>query len=345
MTLEQRSMRNNRMKRSCLITALMGLLLSGWIVAVETQTPETLDQFQQFLEESLHREPAEKQDAKIFHDRAGLFWNDHLKDYLADPLRYQSLLTIYYKVQDLYGHEHVLDPPVQDLDRFKTRIEAFRHWDSQNTTPKNAVLFVGSSSIGLWETSDAFASYPIINRGFGGATLIELNHFYDDVIRKYAPAVIVVYCDHDVYIGEEPTTVLERFEALSSRIEKDLPKTRVMFLSIKPTPTDDLYGKDVRHNAAVTNELIKDFIATQKNMRFVDVATPMFRDGKLRSDIFLSDGMHLNAEGYRLWNSVVTKPLADLYAQSKTDVRESAHDLTGCTGKRPAGIARDTSAR
>jgi len=329
------------MKKLCPITAAMGLLIPGWILAGETQTPETLDQFQQFLEESLHKEPAGQEDVKLFHDRENSFWNNHLKDYLADPLRYQSLLTIYHKVQDLYGH----DGSVLNLDRYKTDIEAFRRWDSKSTTPKNAILFVGSSSIVLWQTSDAFVSYPIINRGFGGSTLLELDHFYNDVISKYAPAVIVIYCDNDVYMGQGPTTALERFEALSSRIEQDLPKTRVMFLSIKPTPTDDLYGKDVRHNAVVTNKLIKDFIATQKNARFVDVATPMFRDGKLRSGLFLPDGMHLNAEGYRLWNSVVAKPLADLYAQYTTDVRESAPDLTGCTGKRPAGIARDMSTR
>ena len=180
------------------------------------------------------------------------------------------------------------------------------------------MLFVGSSSIVFWQTADAFATYPVINRGFGGSTLLELNHFYDDVIKKYAPAVVVIYCDHEVYIGEEPTTVLERFKTLSSRIEKDMPTAQVfMFLSVKPTPTDDLYGKEVRHNAIVTNELIKGFISTQKNMRFVDVATPMFREGTLRTDIFLPDGMHLNTQGYSIWNPIIATQLSELMSNSQ----------------------------
>lgn len=48
----------------------------------------------------------------------------------------------------------------------------------------------------------------------------------------------------------------------------------------------------------------------------VDVATLMCRDGKPRPDIYLSDGMCLNAASYALWNPIVAKKLVELYASS-----------------------------
>jgi lysophospholipase L1-like esterase len=324
------------------VTAIaMIMLVHRWASPMENQSTETLEQFQQFLEQVLHKHSTEQNDVETFHDRAARFWSSHIKDYVADPRRYQSLLTIYHKAQDLYG------PGISalNLDRYETDITAFRRWDSKNTTPPNAVLFVGSSSIVLWPTSDAFVAYPVINRGFGGSTLLEVNHFYDDLIRKYAPAVVVIYCDNDVYLGQDPDVVLKDLKALTSRIGRDLPRTRIMFLAIKPTPADDLYGKDVRRNAEFANKLIKDFASSQPNMRFVDVATPMFRDGRLRSDLFLPDGIHLNARGYQVWNSVVTKPLSDLYAEFTADIRESAPYPAERLPGQSAAIAADRSGR
>ena len=106
---------------------------------------------------------------------------------------------------------------------------------------------------------------------------------------------------------------LKRFQDFSDRVGRDLPNAKLIFLSIKPTPMDDFWGKDVRENGAIANGLIKRFVASRKNMRFVDVATPMFRDGKLRLDIFLPDGMHLNARGYSIWNPIIAENLTDLY--------------------------------
>lgn len=66
---------------------------------------------------------------------------------------------------------------------------------ARNTLAKDPILFVGSSSMVFWETENSFPEYPIINRGFGGASLPEVMHYYDDVIKKHNPSMILLYCD------------------------------------------------------------------------------------------------------------------------------------------------------
>ena len=85
----------------------------------------------------------------------------------------------------------------------------------------------------------------------------------------------------------------------------------------------------MRENAETANRLIRAFIAKQKNMRFVDVASVMFEEGKLRTDIFGPDDVsHMNAKGYALWNPIVAKQLAEVYRSTNEETqpgRERAH--------------------
>ena len=168
------------------------------------------------------------------------------------------------------------------------------------------MLFVGSSSIVFWETSLSFPGYPVINRGFGGASLPEVIHYYDDVIKTHAPSVVVVYCDIDVENGKSPEFSVQAFKQLVNRIEEDFPATDVIFLSMKPTLIDDVLGKQVRKNKLITNELLAEYSDSKDNLHYVDISKVMFADDtRLKSEIFIADGMHLNSLGYELWDPIV----------------------------------------
>ena len=83
--------------------------------------------------------------------------------------------------------------PDPDPGRLAAAIENFVAWDSKNSFPERANLFVGSSSIRLWTTARAFPGKPIINRGFGGSELSDVIHFYRQLVRPYAPGRVFVY--------------------------------------------------------------------------------------------------------------------------------------------------------
>src|SRR4028118_2356235 len=60
--------------------------------------------------------------------------------------------------------------PLPENARFAAEINAFQTHDKRRKPREGAVLFLGSSSVRLWDSlRDDFAELPIIKRGFGGS--------------------------------------------------------------------------------------------------------------------------------------------------------------------------------
>src|SRR5688572_6953392 len=54
----------------------------------------------------------------------------------------------------------------QRIARWAPQIAAYEEQDKKDPPPAGANLFVGSSSIRLWNVADSFGELPVINRGF-----------------------------------------------------------------------------------------------------------------------------------------------------------------------------------
>jgi lysophospholipase L1-like esterase len=204
----------------------------------------------------------------------------------------------------LVGGKHVRGeeaaPAEPDLSRFESEIRAFEAWDRQNSFPPRAVLFVGSSSIRKWQTAESFPDLPVINRGFGGSHVSEVNHFAERIVLKYSPRVIVFYAgDNDIADGKSPERVFHDFAAFAELVHGRLPETRLIYLPIKPSILR--WSKWPQMQAA--NVLAEAYARDHVWMTYVDTATPMLgADGRPRPELFVEDGLHMNAEGYRLWS-------------------------------------------
>ena len=105
-------------------------------------------------------------------------------------IRICNLIVAYLLAQQICAQSPVPDPSPQ---RFQSEISAFIHWDQKNSTPDNAVLFVGSSSIRMLKTRESFPHLPVINRGFGGAHISDLLYYYNDIIEKFDINIIIFF--------------------------------------------------------------------------------------------------------------------------------------------------------
>ncbi len=196
--------------------------------------------------------------------------------------------------------------PDRDRNRFarwEKAIAAFEQQDRKQPPPQNAILFAGSSSIRLWDLPKSFPKRDVINRGFGGSHVIDSVHFAPRIILKYKPRMIVLYAgDNDLAAGNSPEQVRAAFKAFVETVRKELPRTRIAFLAIKPSIRRwPLVDKIRKANALVAAECGKG-----EGLVFVDVFTPMLgKDGKPRPELFARDGLHLNAKGYELWASLL----------------------------------------
>src|SRR5688572_3636157 len=73
----------------------------------------------------------------------------------------------------------------QQQQPFGDEIHEFRKVDSQQVA-KDIILFTGSSSIRMWQNlQESFPGYKVLNRGFGGSTLADLDRYLTDIVFPY----------------------------------------------------------------------------------------------------------------------------------------------------------------
>jgi len=183
-------------------------------------------------------------------------------------------------------------------------LAAFAAADVKRTPEPGGVLFVGSSSIRLWDNLESeFTDARIIKRGFGGSRLSDCVKLLDRLVIQYKPRTVLLYAgDNDLAEGSTPEQVLERVKAFADGVHSRLPETRVAFISIKPSPA----RRALITKARAANRLVESYAATHASFDYIDVFTPMLSaDGSPRRELFRTDALHLNEAGYALWRTVI----------------------------------------
>ena len=186
---------------------------------------------------------------------------------------------------------------------WETDMQRFAAEDAQSPPPRGGVVFTGSSSIRLWDTlAQDFPGVPVINRGFGGSELRDSTWYADRTIVPYAPRQVVIYAgDNDINAGRTPQQLRADFIAFVERVRRDLPKTKIAYISTKPSPSRaHLLPVQREANALVQAE------AKRLGVDYIDIFTPML-DTKGQPDeaLFIDDRLHMNAAGYDIWQRMI----------------------------------------
>lgn len=188
---------------------------------------------------------------------------------------------------------------------FYEEIQAYKKQDSALMPPKNAILFIGSSSFNFWkDMQEYFPNHIVINRGFGGSALPDVIRYADQIIYPYQPKQVVIYCgENDIAMeNATPQVVLDRVKTLTGMIRNKFKDVPIVYVSIKPSPS----RAHLMPVMASANRMIKEYLATLKNTVFVDVYSQMLNpEGKPKTDIFIDDNLHMNAKGYAIWKQAI----------------------------------------
>jgi lysophospholipase L1-like esterase len=188
-------------------------------------------------------------------------------------------------------------PP--STNRFERNVKAYEDADRATPPPKNAILLVGDSQFFRWKTlAEDLPGHTIINRGVDSFQFSDVLEFFDRLVLPYQPRLIVLHVGgNDVNTGKTPDRILADFQAFVAKVRQTQPEVPIIFSSITPGPG--------RWNQAEirtqTNKRVQEYIATQKNLHFLDLWTPMLTpDGQPREDLWVADRIHPNQVGYQI---------------------------------------------
>jgi lysophospholipase L1-like esterase len=191
--------------------------------------------------------------------------------------------------------------------RWQSSFEAFDAADRVRAPVPGGVVFVGSSSIRLWDglerQFDVADNGSIVKRGFGGSLMSDCRAHVARLVLPYKPRLVIVYAgDNDLAEGRAPSQVRDDLAGFVQAVHTALPDTRIAYVSIKPSPLRAALLPQVRE----ANDLIAAYAEQTRGLAYIDVFTPMMgADGQPRGDLYGSDSLHLNAAGYALWHRVI----------------------------------------
>lgn len=192
--------------------------------------------------------------------------------------------------------------------RWQRHFERFAQSDRASSPAADGVVFVGSSSIDFWNDLPAqFPTQRVVQRGLDGATIADCTRNLDRLVLPYRPRVVVLYAgDNDLAAGVAPERVVADFDDLVRQVHRTLPATKIVFVSIKPSPIRAGLMPSIRK----TNALIAAYAGTDRRLDFVDIFDAMLdRDARPRRELFRADGLHMTPAGYAIWHDALVQHL------------------------------------
>ncbi len=194
------------------------------------------------------------------------------------------------------------------------KISAFEKQDRIHPPPMGEIVFTGSSSIFFWDSLTAdMEPLHAINRGFGGSQLSQVDEYASRIVIPYRPRAVVVYAgenDMSWPWSKSSDTVLKDLQQFIQMVHTALPDTWIYYVSMKPDPAR--WGN--WPTLADANRKIEFYCRTQDRVTFIDVSRAMLDEhGKVRAGLFKRDGLHMNAEGYALWTSIIKPVLMERF--------------------------------
>jgi len=193
----------------------------------------------------------------------------------------------------------------QGSSRFQEEVLSIKNkYDTLLDSSKETIVFTGSSSIRTWNNlNELFPDYQIVNSGFGGSQAIDLLFYMNELILRYDPKKVFIYeGDNDINDHKKPKEIISVTKEIITKIKNTHPGTGIVIISAKPSLARwHLKGKYKKLNRRFENLCKND-----QDLDYVNIWDIMLDGRKLRKDIFIEDGLHMNSKGYELWYQIIS---------------------------------------
>ena len=204
--------------------------------------------------------------------------------------------------------------PVQKYEasaqKWERDIRKFDKLNSQNTYPENSILFVGSSSIRLWDTiEEDMAPYPVIQRGYGGASYADLACYIERIVYPHKFDALVLFAANDVWGKEDdrsPEEIARLLKYIIKKVNKKFDKVPIFVIEVTHTPIRE----HLMTKIDAENKALKSVCDQFENVYWIPTNhVYLTQEGKPDSSFFRKDKLHQNQEGYQQWARLIKEKL------------------------------------
>ena len=223
-----------------------------------------------------------------------------------------------YEGLDLSSWKNGWEPGAPVFTGYEGEVEAIERKypaDSCADKPLRTVFF-GASNFRKWKNMDAdLKEFGVQNHGFGGATDVLLVHYADRLLFPYAPDVAVIQSGSNDYAGlkgkpaRQAAASLELKKRMYGYFLENLPDTRFVLLSPLLMPGAPYFTE----TSLLVSEGMADICRDHPRLCFTDVAGLTYNDGEYRTELFVSDGIHLNRNGQLALKDIVKEVLHGIF--------------------------------
>ena len=192
----------------------------------------------------------------------------------------------------------------QNSPRFADEVDAIqKRYDTLWDASRETIVFTGSSSIRIWNDLELrFPGQQIVNSGFGGSQTSDLAAYLDELVLRFKPKKVFIYeGDNDISAEKAPKAIMATTQGIIDRIRETNPETKIVLIAAKPS----IARWNLKSNYKRLNRKFKRLSKKDALVDYADVWKPMLSKRKVKKDIFIQDGLHMNAKGYQLWYEVI----------------------------------------
>lgn len=204
------------------------------------------------------------------------------------------LFSLFFLQIGLAQRSQFFEKEVQDIQK---KYETL--WDAT----KETIVFTGSSSVRLWkDLEQTYTDKQIVNSGFGGSKAYNLLDYLDELVLQYNPKKVFIYeGDNDISDRLKLKRIIKDMNTIIAQILKKDASTEIILISPKPSISRwKLKGKYKR-----LNKKLRKLSDMNSKLFFANVWDIMLDGKKLKKDLFIEDGLHMNQKGYDLWHEVI----------------------------------------
>ncbi|GAA0879027.1 SGNH/GDSL hydrolase family protein [Algoriphagus jejuensis] len=190
----------------------------------------------------------------------------------------------------------------QDVPFEKEVRQISAHIDSVGWS-QGATVFTGSSTIRMWKNlQTTFPDTPILNTGFGGSKASDLEtHLFPLVIRFEPSRVFIYEGDNDLWSDVPAAEILSSLDNIVRRLQLINPNMEIFLIAAKPSPA----RVEKKENYIIFNTMLAEYCRSKEQVNFVDSWAPLLdANGNPRPELYIKDQLHLNEDGYKIWNEI-----------------------------------------